>query len=162
MGLKPSLTEQHWHDQAPPTVSHQCSQPPGPQQAKQVHSQEQGQLKHTKRKSEGPWPHLQQRRAVECEKHAGREAGPPGSSLLAWVIHFCTGTKNHLRAAEQTPGLVLECQLLSLPSQTWGNPLGRVARNPKPYILRFQCLGRFQNLDRTSVCQTQNRQAWRE
>lgn len=76
--------------------------------------------------------------------------------------------------ANAWPGLEeLERQLLPLPSQNWmantrqelspwGNSLGREARNPKPHILRFQCLGRFQYLDRTSVRQTQNRQAWRE
>lgn len=38
-------------------------------------------------------------------------------------------------------------------------PLPRAARDADPNVLRFQCLGRFRNPHRTSVCRTQNRQA---
>lgn len=101
------------------------------------------------------------------------QGGRQGLLVLPWVSHFCPGTRSHLRAAGQTPGLVLRTYRVSAsppaitdletPDQElspWGNPLGKVARNPKPHFLRFQCLGRFQNLDRTSVCQTQDTQAW--
>lgn len=41
------------------------------------------------------------------------------------------------------------------------NPLlPRAARALDPHVRRFQCFGRFRNLDRTSVCRTQNRQAY--
>lgn len=93
-----------------------------PQQAKQVHSQEQGQLKHSaKRKGEeGPWPHLQQRRSESLKSMQGERQGllgppPLGESLLPRDKKSLEGSR-----ANAWPGLEeLERQLLHLPLQSW-------------------------------------------
>lgn len=124
-----------------------------------------------KRRGEGPWPHLQQRRPGNVKSmQAGRQGllGPPPRWLTSAQGQGVTWGQQGKRLAwswgirrSASPPAITDLQTADQELSPWGNPLGKVARNPKPHFLRFQCLGRFQNLDRTSVCQTQNRQARR-
>lgn len=105
-------------------------------------------------------------------KHAGKEGGMASWVLLPWVSHL-PRAKESLKGsrANAWPGLEeLEVSFSTYPHRpgdtrpralilgkpVWQSSQG--SRTPHPEI---SMPGRSQNLDRTSVCQTQNRQAWR-
>lgn len=104
----------------------------------------------------------------------GGRGGGPASWVLPWVTHCYQGARGHLRARKANPGIgpgmALENPYMSTSRPGAGDtrprvptsqnsPLPRAARDLDPHVLIFQCLGRFRNPNRTSVCRTQNRQA---
>lgn len=162
--FKPRLTKYHPHSVRPhpiPSRQREDTAKSGVSSTGEVQAERKGGL---------PRPHLQQLRSV---MQRGREAGLLGSpplsdSLLPRAYRSPEGHQGKPRT--QGPGLAYgEPLLLCCPPWSGDlrprgpasqNPhLARAARDLDPHIRRFQCLGRFRNLDRTSVCRTQNRQA---
>lgn len=125
------------------------------------------------RRSRSPRPHLKQLRPKNMQS---RERGRPGllgspswgDSLLPRGQRSPKGQQSEPMSQGTGPALESPCSCTSHGGAgdprsrrpiSQNSPPPRAARNLDPHVRRFQCFGRFRNLDRTSVCRTQNRQA---
>lgn len=133
LGLTPSLTDQHSDVTRPHPLSPTTTPTTSRQSRYTARSRASSNGEHTGRgrvKALGP---PSSRGGLRLCK-ACREGGRASWVLLPWVIHFCPGTRSHLRAAGQRPGLVLKNQNLGLstcphrPGDT--RPRTLTSRNP--------------------------------
>lgn len=125
------------------------------------------------RRSRSPGPQLKQLRPKNMQS---RERGKPGllgspswgDSLLPRGQGSPKGQQSEPMSQSTGPALESPCSHTSHsgagdPSSrgpiSQNSPFPRAARDLDPQVQGFQCFGRFRNLDRTSVCRTQNRQA---